>query len=222
MIMKSFVFIAFILLTGCKNKLELEGKVLENNTNISIPHRKIVVHALSNQSIPVYKDEFFTDSSGCFSYTLKLNNVYLYNFSIVGDSVYAFSNSRLGFTELKRNGKVLLFYMNKLADFTIAIDRKSRTSYNDTLYVSWESDGVDGKILYPYKIKNYSISSGGNSSDIEFRWIGGDIESAIKTKVFADKVTLVHWELFRNGDRRKITDTIICKRDVANYSYFKY
>jgi len=227
--MKSFNFIAFItglLLMGCQDKLELEGKVLEDNTKITIPHRRIIVQAVvknNNKFIPVYADEFFTDSSGCFNYTLrKIKSVYLYNFSIVGDSAYAFSNNRLGLTELKRNGRFLYFYLNKLADLTIIIERKSKTSSNDTLYVSWESDGKDGKLLYPYKIKNYNISNGRNSSDFEFRWIGGDIESAIKTKVYADKETVVYWELYRNGERKKITDTIICIRDVANYAYFKY
>jgi hypothetical protein len=214
------------MLTGCQDKLEIEGKVFENNTSITIPHRKIIVQALINNNkkvIPVYADEFFTDSSGHFNYTLrKLSNVYLYNFSIVGDSTYAFSNNRLGLSELKRDGRFLSFYLNKLADFTIAIERKTKTTSNDTLYVSWESDGIDGKLLYPYTIKHYNINNGRTSSDLEFRWIGGDIESAIKTKVFADKETIVHWELYRNGERRKITDTIICIRDVSNYTYFKY
>lgn len=215
-----------LVFLNCQDTLELEGKILEENTKITVPHRKIIVQTFvmnNNRFVPVYADEFFSDSSGCFIYSLrKTNNVYLYNFCVVGDSVYAFSNNRLGLTELTIHGKFLTFYMKKLTDFTIAFERKSITTFNDTLYVSWESDGINGKVLYPYIIKNRGISDGRRSSDPEFRWIGGDIESAIETKVYADKETVVHWELFRNGERKKITDTIFCKGDATNYSFFKY
>jgi hypothetical protein len=87
--MKSLGFIAFIaglFLLSCQDTLELEGKVLEENSKITIPNRKIIVQALvmnNNGFIPVYADEFFSDSSGCFNYTLKkTNNFYLYNFCV--------------------------------------------------------------------------------------------------------------------------------------------
>ena len=227
--MKSFRFTSFILgllLVSCQDKFELEGKVLDDNTQITIPHRKIIVQALvenNKKFIIVYTDEFFTDSSGYFNYNLKkIKNVYLYNFSVVGDSAYAFSNNRLGLTELKRDGRFLSFYLSRLADFTITIERKSKTTYRDTLYVSWESDGINGKVMYPYEIKDYIDINRKNSSDIEFRWIGGNIESVIQTKVFAEKETVVHWELFRKGERKKISDTIFCIRDVDNYAHFQY
>lgn len=228
--MKIVVIISVLAFTfmSCTNNdhLKLKGRVLDDHTKNSIPNRKIIVQELleiNNKIIPVKIDEFFTDSAGCFRYELrKSKDVWLYNFSVVGDTIYAFSNNRLGLTDLKYYGEYLEFQVTKLADFTIAIERKSKTRYVDTLYVSWESNGMDGKILYPYKIENYDFNKDRNSSNVEFRWIGGDIESAIKTKVYADKVTLVHWELFRNGEDMKMTDTVFCRRDGYNYAYFTY
>jgi hypothetical protein len=213
---------------SCTNHdlLKLKGRVLDDDTKNFVPDRKIIVQELleiNNRITPVKIDEFYTDSTGRFQYELiNSKNVRLYNFSVVGDTIYAFSNNRLGLTELRNNAKFLEFHVSKLVDFTIAIERKSKTTFIDTLYVSWESNGMDGKILYPYKIENYSFNKDKNSPDVEFRWIGGEIESAIKTKVYADKVTLVHWELFRNGEDKKITDTVFCRRDGHNYAYFSY
>jgi hypothetical protein len=225
--MKYFSLIAFvtvILFMGCENPegiLELKGKVLDENTKATIPRREIIVQALvqsDNKLIPVNTGQFFTDSSGCFAYTLrKVKNVWLYNFCLVGDTAYAFSTNKLGMTELKRDGEFLTFYLNRLTDFTITVDRKSKTPARDTLYVSWESNGIDGKILYPYKIENY-----GDAQDRLFIWIGGNIKSAIKTKAIADKKTIVCWKLFRNGKRKEITDTIFCMREVTNNVNFRY
>jgi hypothetical protein len=220
-----FIFIS-LALCSCINpgKFELEGKVVDEMTRKNVPNRKIVVQELvqgKNRLIAVSTDEFLTDSTGHFKHLLNRHKeIYLYNFSVVGDTVYGFSGNTLGLTDLKRNGKFLTFYLTKLTDFTIAIERKSRTSYNDTLYVSWESNGIDGRKLYPYKINNYGHH--GNSNEVEFRWIGGNIQSAIKTKVYADKPTIIHWELFRAGEIKRINDTIVCSRDVKNFTYFKY
>jgi hypothetical protein len=229
--MKFFGFMAFIagiILIGCADNegdLELKGKVLDEKTKIAIPNRKIIVQALEpgdKKLNPFYVGEFCTDSSGYFAYSLrKIKNIYLYEFCIVGDSSYAFSNYKLGLTELKRYGKFLSFYLSKLADFTIAIERKSKTPFQETLYVSWRSNGMDGKKLYPYTIKNYGIRDHGNTLDMPCKWIGGDIKSAIKTKVYADKETIVRWELHGNRKIKEFTDTIFCKRDVYNYVYFK-
>lgn len=217
-------FITSIFLIGCsctEEYLEIKGKVLDENTKAAIPHREIIVQALvksDNKFIPVYNGEFSTDSSGFFVYPLrKVKNVYLYNFCVIGDSTYAYSNIELGLTELKRYGMFLCFNLNKLTDITIIIDVKSRTPNNDVLYVSWESDGINGKFLYPYTIKNYGFTS----TNTELKWIG-DIKSEIKTKVFADKETIVRWEIFSYGKRKEVTDTIICRRDVANYFRLKY
>jgi hypothetical protein len=108
--------------------------------------------------------------------------------------------------------------LNKLTDITISIDGKSRIPIDEVLYVSWRSDGIDGKILYPYTIKNYSFTS----TNTGLKWIGGDIKSEIKTKVFADKETIVRWEIYRNRKMTVVSDTIFCMRDVANYIRFKY
>lgn len=225
--MKYSGFIAFVtvlLFMGCIDTggtLELKGKVLDENTKVTIPRRKIIIQAClegEDNQTPVYVGQFLTDSVGCFSYTLnKIKNAYLYNFYFVGDSSYASSTNLLGLTELKRDGMFLTFNLSKLADFMITICWNCKTPFCDTLDVSWKSNGMDGKTLYPYKIENYGIAP-----NMEFRWIGGDIKSAIKTKVFADKRTKICYELFRNGKRKEFLDTIFCKRDVANYANFKY
>jgi len=225
--MKKFGFITFIsllLFMRCadhEGKIEIKGKVLDENTKVTIPQRAIIVQALvksDDKLIPVDAGQFRTDSSGCFSYRLmKVRNSYLYNFCLVGDSAYDFSINKLGMTELNRYSKFLTFYLNKLTDLTLTIERKSKSPLLDTLYVSWESNGEDGKVLYPYKIENYGVAPA-----LEFIWVGGNIKSAIITKAYADKNTIICWKLYRNGKRKEITDTIFCKRDVFNCVNFKY
>jgi hypothetical protein len=167
--------------------------------------------------------EFVTDSSGHFAYTLKnRENNFLYNFSIVGDSSYAFSNNKLGLTELTKYGKFLTFNLSKLTDLTISVESKGKQPFYETLYLSWSSDGMDGKKIYPYKIKHFGIKNNANTVEIPFKWEGGDIKSSVKTKVYADKETVVRWELLRNGKMKVVKDTIFCKRDVSNYVYFNY
>jgi hypothetical protein len=225
--MKYISFIAlvsFILLTGCMDTegiLELKGRVLDKNTEAAISNRKIIIQALlksDDKLISSYAGEFITDSSGCFAYVLKkVKNVYLYEFCLVGDSAYASLNNRLTLGDLNLNGMFLSFYLDRLADFTIRINRVSKIPICDTLYVSWISNGIDGKTLYPFEIGIKCINSKQG-----LRWIGGDINSAIKTKVFADKKTIVSWELFREGTYKKITDTIFCIRDEVNIVSLKY
>lgn len=217
-------FLSIILLIGCTDTegiLELKGKVLDKNTNVTISNRKVIIQALhksDDEFISSFAGYFITDSSGSFAYPLKkVKNVYLYEFCVVGDTAYASLNNRLGLTELERDGMFLSFYLNKLADFCININRLSSMPIRDTLYVSWVSNGVDGKTLYPYEIGNYWTNSKQG-----LRWIGGDIKSVIKTKVFADKKTVVTWELFRDGKYKKIIDTIFCIRNAANIVSLKY
>ena len=222
--MRYIVFIVLsIFLAGCWNAdrfMELRGKVLDEKTNEPIPDRKILVHELMNRddSNPSHIGEFTTDSLGLFSYKLKKSEVtYFYNFEVIGDSTYGISNNLLGMTELNRNGKFLSFRMQKLTDLSFKIERKSRTAFQDTLFVSWLTNEVDGELLYPYKITNYGLGS-----TLSLRWIGGDIKSVIKTKVYADKKTIIRWKLFRLGQAKEFTDTIFCKRDEANTISFKY
>jgi hypothetical protein len=218
--LRSIAFVYGILLSACTDNagfIELKGKLLEDDTKVGIPRRNIIVQALIKDDIkfiPGYAGEFFTDSSGCFTYTLKkVKNVYLYDFCIVGDSVYACSNVKLGLTELNRDAKILTFYLNRLADLTIKTERKnkSKASAFETLYLEWESNGIIGEMLYPYKIENYGINF-----DKRLIWIGDDVRFVIRTKVYADKRTIVRWKLFSNGEYKEITDTIYCKRDASN------
>jgi hypothetical protein len=219
----AFITGQFLIVCSCTEKnLEIKGKVLDENTKAAVPHREIIVQELvnnENKVIPVYNGKFSTDSSGLFAYSLrKVKNVYLYNFCVVGDSTYAYSNIKLGMSELKIYGRFLSFTLKKLTDFSIIINRKSITAVDDVLYLSWESDGINGKFLYPYTIKDHGITS----SSTGLKWVGGNIKSEIKTKVFADKKTIVRWEIFSNGKSKKVTDTIFCKRDVSNYIKYKY
>lgn len=213
-----------IFLAGCWNAdrfMELRGKVLDEKTNELIPNRKILVHELKNsedKSNPSYIGEFTTDSLGQFTYKLKKSKVtYFYNFEVIGDSTYGISNNKLGMTELNREGKFLSFYLRKLTDLSIKIERKNQTTFQDTLFVSWLTSEIDGELLYPYRITNYGIVS-----TLPLRWIGGDVKSMVKTKVYADKKTIIYWKLFRKGKSKEFTDTIFCKRDLANSISFKY
>jgi hypothetical protein len=216
--------VSIFLLSGCMDNagiLELKGRVLDDNTKVAISNRKIIIQALTKSDekfLSSYAGEFITDSSGSFAYVLKkVKNAYLYEFCVVGDTAYASLNNRLSLTDLNQNGMFLSFDLRKLADFTIKINRTNKTFIRDTLYVSWESNGIDGKTLYPYETGNIWI----NSKE-KLRWIGGNIKSVIKTKVFADKKTIVRWELFREGKYKEIKDTIFCLRDAANIVSLEY
>lgn len=220
-----------ILLTGCVNTegtLVIKGKVTDEYTKVQIPGRKIIVQGLlesNNTLVPVDAGQFSTDSSGCFLYSLrKIKDAHYYNFCLVGDSDYASMINRLGLYELKQNSKYLFFSLKKLADLTINIQKISKTPCRDTLYLTWESNNVDFRTLYPYKIDNYGITdnSFGLIPGFGLRWIGGNINSTVKTRVFAGKMTKIHWELVRNKKIKEITDTITCKRDLTHIVYFKY
>jgi hypothetical protein len=218
------VFVSIIILSGCLNtegSIELKGKIFDEKTKVKLPNRKVNVFALFESEGELISDRagfFFTDSTGCFVYTLKkVKNAYLYNFCIVGDSTHAFLNKKINLLELERNAEYLFFHQCKLTDFAINIERKSKRPFRDTLYLSWESDGTDGEILYPYKIENYWYEL---NNKIEF--IGGEIKPIIKTKVYADKRTIIHYKLYRDGKYIGIYDTIFCLRDAANIVYFRY
>jgi hypothetical protein len=224
-------FAAGVLLTGCVNTegtLVIKGKVTDEYTKVQIPGREIIVQALlesNNTLVPVDAGQFSTDSSGCFIYSLrKIKDAHYYNFCLVGDSDYAFMINRLSLYNLKQNSKYLFFSLRKLADLTIKIQKISKTPYRDTLYLTWESNSVDFRTLYPYKINNYGITdnSFGLIPGFGLRWIGGNINSTVKTRVFAGKMTKIHWELVRNKKIKEITDTITCKRDLANFVNFIY
>jgi len=215
-------FVFCILLSGCNNTvgiIELKGKVVDESTKTTIPNISVMVEALDQSNDKsIYAGDFTTDSSGCFTYTLKkVKNMSLYNFSIAGNPDYDPSNKILGLTDLNIYGKYLSFEVTRIVDFTMKINRVSKTPFRDTLLVSWKTNGVDGKTLYPFKIVNYRINSGNG-----LIWIGGDVKSEIRTKVYADKNTIVQWELFSNGRHKHITDTIFCKRDAANSVQLTY
>jgi hypothetical protein len=217
-------FVFGILLSGCTNtvgSIELKGKVVDESTKAAIPNVSVVVEALdqiNDKPVTIYVGDFTTDSSGCFDYTLKkVKNVSFYNFYIQGNPDYDPLNKILGLTDLNIDGKFLSFEIKRIVDFTMKINRDSKTAFRDTLIVSWETNGFDGKTLYPFKIVNYRI----NAED-GLIWIGGDVKSEVQTKVYADKNTIVHWELFRNGKHKNIIDTIFCKRDAVNSVYLNY
>jgi hypothetical protein len=226
--MKIIIYIAFvtgILFTGCVNTegiLKIKGKVIDKRTKTPIPCRDIVVKALvvtNNSLTPINEDYFSTDSSGCFNYSLKkVKGASYYNFCLVGDSDYSFITEKISLTYLERNAKHISFSLSKLADLTILIFRISKSPICDTLFLSWKTDGVDGRTLYPYKISNYN----GLTSTFGLRWIGGNVKSTIKTRAYADQWTIVRWVLYRNGEKKEIIDTIICRRDLVNKVYLKY
>ena len=233
-ISKFSIYITFsigVLLIGCVNTegiLEIKGKVIDDYTKTEIPWRNIIIQGLleSNEMlIPIDAGQLSTDSSGCFTYSLrKVKDAHYYNFCFVGDSDYAFVTRKLSLYELDQNAKYLSFSLSKLVDLTIKIYRESKKPVFDTLSLSWQSNGVSHWSLYPYKIDNYGKTNNyfGLTSGKELRWIGGNVNSAVKTRVFADKMTKLRWDLNRDGKRKEIIDTITCRRDLANIVYFIY
>jgi hypothetical protein len=233
-IIKYIIYIlltAFVLFTGCINTegtLELKGKVIDEYTKVQIAGRDIFVQGLSENNIktvPTDAGQFSTDSSGCFLYSLrKIKDARYYKFSLAGDSDYAFKTSTLGLMELEQNSGFLVFPISKLVDLTIIINRKSKTPLFDTLSLYWESDGVHGWVIYPYRLINHGKTKKSSvlTSDIELRWIGGSVNSTINAKVFEGKRTKLLWDLDRYGKRREFIDTITCKRNITNVVYFTY
>jgi hypothetical protein len=230
---KFFIFIAFAsgVLIGClntKGTLKIKGKVLDESTKTGVPWKNIIVQGLvnnNNKLEPIEAAQFSTDSSGCFTYSLKkIKGAYNYNFCFIGNSEYSVTINKMTLFELKKNSKYLFFPLSKLVDLTIKLNRKSKTPVCDTLRLYWESNGVFGVSLYPYKIYNYgrTNNSFGLTSGTDLIWIGGYVNSTVNTKVFADKKTILSWELYRSGKRKEFTDTITCKRDFANIVSFTY
>jgi hypothetical protein len=226
-----FIALASILLSGCINTegtLQIKGKILDKDTKTGIAWKSIIVQGVvysENKSEPIKAGQFSTDSSGCFTYSLrKIKDAYEYNFCFIGNSEYPVTVNKIALASLKRNAKYLTFSLNRLVDLTIKIYRKSKAPVCDTLRLIWESDGVFGLSLYPYKIYNYggTENSLGFTSSSDLMWIGGNVNSTINTKVFADKKTELSWELYRSGKKTEFTDTITCKRDFANIVYFSY
>jgi hypothetical protein len=230
---KFFIFIAFAsgVLIGCINTagiLKIKGKVLDESTKTGILWKNIIVQGLvnsNNKLEPIEAGQFSTDSSGCFTYSLrKIQGAYNYNFCFIGNSEYPVTVNKITLIDLKRNARYLFFSLSKLVDLTIKINRKSKIPVCDTLHLIWESNGVYGLSLYPYKIYNYGGKNNffGLTSGRDLFWIGGNVNSTVNTKVFADKKTNLSWELYRNGKRKEFEDTITCKRDFANIVYFTY
>jgi hypothetical protein len=230
---KSFYLIAFTagMLTGCnetEGTLKISGKVLDERTKTGIPWKNIIVQGLinsNNKIITMEAGQFSTDSSGCFTYSLrKIKDARNYNFCFIGNSEYPVTIRKMTLFDLRNNAKYLILSLDKLVDITIKIFRTCKTPDCDTLRLYWESNGVFGGALYPYKVYDYgrTNNSFGPASNSDLIWIGGYVNSIINTKVFAEKMTILSWELYRNGKRKEFTDTITCKRDFANNVYFKY
>jgi hypothetical protein len=218
------LILSTLLFYGCNNtvgRIELAGKVLDADTKAAIPNISIMVEGLdqtNEEYINRFAGDFMTDSSGCFTFMMKkVKNASYYTFRIEGNPDYAETNKMLGLSDLHTDGKFLSFQMKRIVDFTIKINRVSKTTYQDMLTVSWKTDGVDGQTFYPYKIVNYCINS-----EKGLVWAGGEVKSEIKTKVFADRKTIVHWELFRNGKSQDIVDTLFCLRDAVNSINLNY
>jgi hypothetical protein len=232
------ILIAFALqvLTGCFNSLrtagtlKIAGKVFDENTKKGIPLKHVIIQGLvrsrnNNKLEPVEAGQFSTDSSGCFSYSLKkIKGVKNYNFCFVGDSDYLFTTREMTLFDLHSNPKFLWFSLSRLADITIQIMRNSKIPVGDTLSLSWESDGVYFWFLSPYSVNNFGKTEGSfaPASGMGLTWIGRNVNSTVITKVFADKKTKISWELYRNGKRQVFIDTITCKRDFANTVNFMY
>jgi len=232
--MKFLIYTALamvVLTSGCVStagRLVIKGKIIDDDTMRNIPGREIIVQGLlemNNEFVPVDAGQFVTDSSGIFNYKLKrLKGVRYYNFHIVGDSNYAAITRRMSIYQLRGNAKRLIFPLSRLAGLTIKIEKITHPSFQDTLYLSWESDRVNFRTLYPYEIDNHGITDTPVVliPGLGLRWIGGYINATVRTRVYDGKMTKIHWELARNKKRCELTDTVICKRDLAHTVNFTY
>ena len=219
------VAVAYILLlVGCANTegtLDFEGFVLDEYTKEGAPNRIVIIQGMiygESGLIPT-KDigRFNTDSCGHFTYKLKkTKGAYWYNFVFVGDTAYSYSAQSISLDELTRNSKYLSFYLDRFTDFAIKVERRKKNAPYDTLFISWKTNDIDGRI-YPHRVINYGIVP-----DLEYRWIGGNVKSMIETKAFANKNTIVHMVIFSTGGVREMSDTIYCERNVKNNFTFKY
>jgi hypothetical protein len=221
-----------VILTGCRLKtegtLEIGGKVVDEQTRALIPGREIIIQGIveeEDKSVPAEAGHFTADSSGYFSFSLKkIRDAYCYNFNLVGDSDYSYKTVKLRLFELEQNAKFLSFSLNKLTALTVNINKTSSLAYTDTLYFSCTSNGTDTRTLYPYKIENLSITD--NLCDdipgLGLRWIGGNINSTVRVRVFADKLSKINWELKRNKSKSIISDTVTCRRGQSHTINFRY
>lgn len=218
------IFFWGIILSGCsftEGTLKLKGNVVDRDSDTPLPNRTIIV--LTARTVADFDSgyvigHFNTDSLGSFSFNLqKVRNVNFYNFYVVRDGSYASSDNVLGLTELKRNGKSLSFKSRKLVDLSIRIVSLSKQPNNDILYVKWKSDKTEGKTLYPYKVENNGLITTNR-----LKWTGGNINSIVKTKVYANKQTVIKFELFRMGEYKEFVIPVFCKEDIINSLLFQY
>ena len=232
-IIKFLIFIAIAsgVLIGyvdTEGTIKIKGKILDESTKMGIPWKNIIVQGFVNRNNklePIEAGQFSTNSSGCFTYSFKkIEGAYNYNFCFIGNTEYPVTINKMTLVSLERNAKYLFFSLDKLVDLTIKIYRISKTPECDTLRLIWESNGVYGLSLYPYKIYNYERTNYSLrlTSDQDLIWIGENVNSTINTKVFANKRTELDWDLYRNGKRMEFIDTITCKRDIENIVYFTY
>lgn len=213
--------------TGTGDLLELRGKIKDRYSGEPLQSRNVIVEALledGDRLSSVDAGHFVSDSAGSFSLRLSLvKDARYYMFSFVGDSLYNFSERKLGLMEMKLNAGFLDFYLDRLVSLKIEINRKSKSPALDTLSLYWESGGVYGWNLYPWEIQNYGTgNSSGLKKDKELRWVGGTVRTTVNTRVFADRLTKLHWHLDRYGKRLEISDTITCRREYSNTVFFTY
>ncbi|MEI6140198.1 MAG: hypothetical protein WCP85_13105 [Mariniphaga sp.] len=213
-----------LMLNGClqtEGTLEIKGKVIDDHTKGVLSGRKVVLQGLvynDGELITKEAGQFRTDSTGHFTYSMKKSrDAYWYKFIFVGDSTYFTSTQKVPLVQLEKNSKYLSFPLNKLTGLSIEIERVSKAPLCDTLYVSWESNGVYGRSIYPQRINNFGVAP-----EIEYRWIGGKVKSEIETRVFANEKTIISFKLSRYGKKREVSDTVFCARDTQNKFSFKY
>ncbi len=218
------LFALCLIITSCistEGEIDIKGKTLDEATKIITPNRKLIVEAILNnesENKKISAGQFYSDSLGNFSYTLKkIKGAYFYDFQFVGDSVYASSSKCLGVGEIAKNSKFIFFYLNKLSKLTINVTKTSKSLSGTTLYLSWKSDGIEGKALYPYKVSNF-----GAAPEFDFSWSSNNVNSKIETRVLADKPTIINWEIWNGKKKQEIIDTIVCKRDITSYVNFTY
>lgn len=213
-----------LFLTGClrtEGTIELQGRVVDEFTKEGIPNRKVIVKGIlskNSELIPIEACQFHTDSLGHFNCKMeKVKGAYSYTFTFVGDSMYSATTKEIFLNDLDPNSKYLSFSLNQFTNLTFQIVKVSKAPINEVFYFSWKSDGANGKTIFPYQIINY-----GNPPEYEFKWVGNNVNSIIRTKAIAGKEVIISCEILKGKVKKEIVDTILCKRNQDNRFTFKY
>lgn len=223
----SIILVLAVLTFSCSNdelfdgSIAVKGKVYDVYTNEGIANVQVVVEVIKPGDMFGFREEagrFTTNSSGEFSANINtLSDASGYEFFILGDTSY-FSNSfLLNAEEVENQASNLTFGTHLLTNITIHLEKTTPPEIVDTVSLSWGVSGIYYGPFYECSFTNYE-----NSPTDGFRWIGGKVNSVIKTKTVANKDLELILEIYRNGIHEYVFDTVYCERNVNNVIHLTY